>query len=186
MTAPPAELLTERLRLRPYRAADLDAYAEMNADPEVMVFLGNRPMQRAESDGMAGEINACFFERGYGKLAVERRSDGAFLGMCGLSRERWFTDDLEVGWRLLPRYWGQGYATEAGAAWLAHAFEALGQRRIVSVADVPNVRSIAVMERLGMGLVEVAQLDDGDGGTFAAAVHAIDRTQWLARAGRSG
>jgi RimJ/RimL family protein N-acetyltransferase len=108
---------------------------------------------------------------------VERRSDGAFLGTCGLSREPWYPDDLEVGWRLHPEVWGQGYATEAGHAWIGYAFDRLGAERVISVADVPNRRSRAVMERLGMRLDHQAWLTEGED-RFEAVVCVVTRADW--------
>ena len=108
-------LSTPRLRLRTFVTEDLPAYAELNADLEVMKYLG-RPLDRKQSDEMAGEAQRSFAESGIGKIAIERASDGIFLGMCGLSCEEWYPHDLELGWRLDRRYWGQGYASEAASA----------------------------------------------------------------------
>lgn len=165
-------LRTERLILRPFRAEDLPVFAAMNADPEVMKYLGGHALTRAQSDAMAQDITRASEATGYGKLAVERASDGVFLGMCGLSRESWYPDDLEIGWRLARPHWGQGYATEAAWAWMAYGFKQLRLNRIISIADVPNARSIAVMKRLGMTWDHDAELADGEE-TFAATIYAI-------------
>ncbi|MDB5505999.1 MAG: GCN5-related N-acetyltransferase [Devosia sp.] len=175
-----APMVTKRLKLRPFLPSDLAPWAEMNVDPEVMEFLGGF-MPPSHSHGMASEINAALKRDGYGKIAIERLTDGAFLGIAGLSRERWYPDDLEIGWRLARPYWGSGYATEAGTAWLAFAFDVLGVERVISVADVPNLNSIAVMQRLGMQLDHTAELDDEAGGTFPALVYAIRRTEFVKR-----
>lgn len=174
-------LLTPRLRLRRYQPSDLALLAAMNADPEIMQYLG-RPLDRAQSDAMADRINRNLATKAYGMAAVERRADGAFMGMCGFSPEIWYPDDLELGWRLARPYWGQGYATEAGAAWLSFAFEAHGVDRVISIADAPNARSIAVMKRLGFTLDHAAELDD-HGETFSAVIYAISRDTWRAQAG---
>ncbi len=168
-------LRTERLILRPFQAEDLPVYAAMNADPEVMRYLGG-PLKRHDSDAHALGANMSLTANGFGKVAVERAADEAFLGMCGLSVEPWYPDDLEIGWRLGQRYWHQGYATEAARAWLAYAFSALGRERVISVCDVPNVASITVMKRLGMTWDHEAQLSDG-GDEFAAVVYSINREQ---------
>ena len=109
----------------------------------------------------------------YGKVAIERRSDGAFIGSCGLSVEQWYPDDLEIGWRLLREHWRHGYATEAAHAWIGHAFSTLGAARVISVSDVPNQRSIAVMQRLGMKQHELTELEI-DGDKFEAVIYAIN------------
>ena len=139
-----------------YRAIQW-TYAALNSDSEVMKFLGG-PLDREHSDAIARGAQESFAESGVGKIAIERASDGVFLGMCGLSYEEWYPHDLELGWRLDRRYWGQGYASEAASAWLTYAFTTKAQLRIISIADVPNVRSIAVMKRLGMTLDHTAKL----------------------------
>jgi hypothetical protein len=85
-----------------------------------------------------------------GLLAIERREDGVFLGICGLHHQQSFPDDVEVAWRLAREHWGRGYATEAATAWVDHAFRALHLPRVISIADRPCMRSLAVMRRLGM------------------------------------
>lgn len=175
-------LSTNRLFLRPFKERDLALYAEINSDPAVVEFLGNVPLSRAESDEQAVGANHCFATRRFGKIAVERRSDGALLGMCGLSIEPWFPDDLEIGWRLGRQYWGSGYATEAASAWLAYAFESLRAPRVISIADAPNARSIAVMRRIGMSFDHAPRLSD-ESGEFDAVVYSMDAALYQEHAG---
>lgn len=167
---------TERLVLRPFRDADLDQWAALNADPDVTQYLGG-PLSRAESDRIASAVNASYAAEGFGFLAVERWTDGAFLGACGLTREQWYPDDLEIGWRLAREYWGHGYATEAAASWLEYAFDEAGLPRVIAVTDTPNVRSIAVMRRLGMSLDHEAVLEE-DGVPFDATVYSLKAEEW--------
>jgi RimJ/RimL family protein N-acetyltransferase len=176
-------LTTARLVLRTYREDDLAALAELNGDPEVVRFLGGRPMSRADSDAMAARIEANWAANRLGMIAVERRADGAFLGMVGLDEAPWYPGQIEVGWRLPPKHWGHGYATEAGAAWLAEAFAARGLARVIAIADAdpPNVASIAVMRRLAMSFDHEAELDD-HGELFKAVVHVSTAEQWRANA----
>lgn len=169
-------LTTPRLLLRAYRTDDLPRYASLNADPEVAKYLGG-PIARQESDDIADWAQALHSAEGIGLLAVERRADGAFLGMCGLHHLDWYPDDIEIGWRLAHKYWGHGYATEAANAWLTHAFTVLDLPRVISVTDAPNTRSIAVMRRLGMTVDHYATLAE-EGVTFEAVVHAITKQQW--------
>jgi RimJ/RimL family protein N-acetyltransferase len=169
-------LTTPRLLLRAYRVDDLPLYSALNADPEVAKYLGG-PISRDESDDIADWAQALHSAEGIGLLAVERRADNRFLGMCGLHHLDWYPDDIEIGWRLGYRYWGHGYATEAANAWLTHAFSVLNLPRVISVTDEPNKRSIAVMRRLGMTVDHYATLEE-DGHTFDAVVHAITKRQW--------
>jgi len=169
-------LTTPRLLLRAYLNDDLPLYARLNADPEVAEYLGG-PISREESDDIADWAQALHSAEGIGLLAVERRADHKFLGMCGLHHLDWYPDDIEIGWRLARPYWGHGYATEAANAWLTHAFTVLDLPRVISVTDRPNIRSIAVMQRLGMTVDHYATLEE-DGQTFDAVVHAITKAQW--------
>jgi RimJ/RimL family protein N-acetyltransferase len=175
-------LTTERLVLRTWRQDDLPAFAALNEDPAVMEFLGAQPLPREESDAIATYANELWAARRLGLLAMERRDDGAFLGMCGLHvLHEWYPDDVELAFRLARPHWGHGYASEAATAWLAYGFDVLGLDRVISVTDrdPPNARSIAVARRLGMVWDHDAELPE-DGTTFAAVVHSITAEQWRA------
>jgi RimJ/RimL family protein N-acetyltransferase len=174
-------LTTPRLLLRTFRQDDLPHYAALNADLEVVRYLGGEPLSRAESDQLAVWAQERHAREGTGLLAVERRADGAFLGMCGLHcLYDWYPDDIEIGWRFARAHWGQGYASEAAAAWLEHGFATLGLPRIISVTDPPNVRSVAVMHRMGMLVDHYAELEYA-GSRFDAVVHDITTAEWHAR-----
>lgn len=172
-------LSTPRLRLRTFRRGDLPHYAALNADPEVMRYLGGEPLSRQHSDEIAAWANELHADEGIGLLAIERREDGAFLGMCGLHHQESYPDEVEVGWRLAREYWGNGYATEAATAWLDHAFGPLDLPRVISIADPPNARSLAVMRRLGMTFDHEAEIQE-EGIAFQAVVYAITAGQWRA------
>ncbi len=173
-------LTTPRLRLRTFRRENLPLYAAMNRHPEVVRYLGG-PLTAEQSDAMAEYAQQYYARDGLGLLAVERLTDGAFLGMCGLHRLRFYPDDVEVAWRFAAAYWGHGYATEAATAWLTHGFSTVGLQRIISMTDPPNVRSLAVMHRLGMLFDHQAEVEE-DGERFQAVVHAITAEQWRSRA----
>jgi RimJ/RimL family protein N-acetyltransferase len=156
-----AELRTDRLLLRRWRAEDREPFAALNADPEVMRHFPAL-LDRAQSDALAARAEAQITEKGWGLWAVEvaEAGDGApsalsapFAGFIGLSVpsfEAHFTPAVEVGWRLARRFWGRGYATEGARAALAFAFDALRLTEVVSFTAVGNERSRRVMERLGM------------------------------------
>ena len=145
-------LTTERLILRNWRPADLDHLAAMNADDEVMRYFPDR-LDREQSAAMMTRVTANMERHGFGFWVMERLDDQVFLGFAGLFRPAFhahFTPCVEVGWRLARPFWGRGYATEAGRACLAFAFDQLGIEEIVSMAVVDNWPSRQVMERLGM------------------------------------
>ncbi len=171
---------TPRLILRTFRQDDLPAYAALNAHPEVVRWLGGEPLTREHSDSIAEWAQELYAEEGIGLLAVERAEDGVFLGMCGLHHLASFPDDVEIGWRLAYEHWGQGYATEAATGWLDLAFGPLGLDRVISTTDPPNVRSLAVMRRLGMTFDREAQIED-EGNLFDAVVYEITAERWRLR-----
>ena len=111
------------------------------------------PQSREASDASIDAWQAQFAERGWSNWAVEVLSSSMFIGFVGLSVPRRvlpFSPCVEVGWRLARPYWGQGYATEGARAALRVGFERLDLAEIVSFTSVRNLRSRAVMERIGM------------------------------------
>jgi RimJ/RimL family protein N-acetyltransferase len=143
---------TERLRLRPFEASDLAPFAALNVHPQVVETLGSTPTQ-AESDAMVERYGAELAREGWGFWAVEVMGGPPFIGLVGLHRVQPTlpcAPAVEAGWRLHPDHWGHGYATEAAAAALRHGFTAGGLTEIVAFTAVVNVRSQAVMARLGM------------------------------------
>lgn len=173
-------LTTERLTLRTFRRGDLDAYFELNSHPDVYRWLGGEPLPRAWSDEIAEWANECVETQGYGLVAVERTADGTFLGMTGLHHQESFPDDVEVAWRLHPDHWGHGYATEAARAWVDHGFSACSLPRVISTTDHDNLRSQAVMRRIGLAYErDVVVVDMGS--TFDAVLWSLDRADWAAR-----
>jgi RimJ/RimL family protein N-acetyltransferase len=159
------DVLTERLRLRTWTDADRPAFAAMNADPVVMEHLPT-VLDRAGSDALMDWFRTVWAERGVGLWAVERRADGLLLGWAGLNPMPAGTPgagEWEVGWRLARHAWGHGYATEAGTEGVRVA-RGLGVPRVWSMTVPGNVRSIAVMRRLGLvehGTFEHARFPPG-------------------------
>ncbi|HEX7082784.1 MAG TPA: GNAT family N-acetyltransferase [Gaiellaceae bacterium] len=144
---------TDRLRLRPFRPDDVDEVTRWVADPAFTRHLGGAWSRRrvVEMLERAGRHHA---EHGYGPLAVEDRATGALVGRSGLAFHSAWPADPELGWWIAPERQGGGLATEAGAACLRHAFEALGLPRVVSIALEANAASRRVMEKLGFRLHE--------------------------------
>jgi RimJ/RimL family protein N-acetyltransferase len=147
MTIP--TLRTARLRLRPLREDDLDAYAAMCADEEVMRYIGSGG---AVGRDVAWRHLAMFLGSwalvGHGMWAIERRRDGALIGRAGfLDPEGW--PGCELAWLLARDAWGQGYAFEAAQAALAYGRREQGLRDVISLIRPDNARSIALAERLG-------------------------------------
>jgi ribosomal-protein-alanine N-acetyltransferase len=149
------ELESARLRLRQWREGDLDAYARICADPEVMRYMGSGPLTRAETERRVKGIVRSWEERGFGLWAVEYKETGTFIGRIGLLyHEDWSEDEhkTEVGWLLDRSCWGKGLATEGATASVRYGFEGLGLERIISIALPQNVASRRVMEKTGLTL----------------------------------
>ena len=150
-----SELETDRLLLRQFREADLDAYAAMTADPDVMHFFPST-LTRAQAWREIAMWLGHWSLRGYGMWAVERKHDATFVGRVGLHYpEGW--PDVEAGWMLSRAHWGNGYAIEAARASVAFAFDALGRDSVVSLIAEGNERSVRVALALGASLEGVAQ-----------------------------
>ena len=155
------ELRTDRLALRRWRGSDLEPWAAMNADPEVREHLGDR-LAREQSDASVARFQAEFDQRGFGWWAVEVLATGEFIGFAGLDQvdEGLPFEGVEIGWRLARSAWGHGYATEAALAVLAYGFDALELHEILAVTTATNLRSQAVMARIGMTRDPEGDFDD--------------------------
>lgn len=150
---------TARLLMRRWRESDREPFAELNGDPQTLVYFPDT-LTRQASDAMIDQIEASFDARGYGPWALEVKSTGRFIGFTGLSP---MPDDIpgaggvEIGWRLARAAWHHGYATEAARAAMTVAFGVLGLTELWSTTAVLNEPSQAVMRRIGM--TEVARYD---------------------------
>ena len=143
-------LQTERLLLRAFSDADLDAYAAMCADAEVMRYLSvtGALLSREDAWRQMALFAGHWALRGFGMWAVEERESGRFIGRVGLHQpEGW--PDRELGWSLARPAWGRGYATEAARAAADYAFRTLRWAHLIHLILPGNDRSIRVAERLG-------------------------------------
>ena len=145
-------LQSPRLLLRPWRPEDLEPFAAMNADPEVMRYFP-APLTLEESRARMEGSRAYFDRHGWGCWVAERKGGAPFIGFIALGEPRFqapFTPCIEIGWRLVRDQWGQGLATEGARAVLGCAFGTLGLAEVVSFTTVANQPSRRVMEKLGM------------------------------------
>ena len=173
-------LETARLELRLFRQDDLEPFLAMNADPEVMRYIGDgTPHVRARATATFEKMRWHWAEHGFGRWAIERASDGAFLGFCGVGFPTFIPEAAtrpEIGWRLPREFWGQGYATEAAIAARDQFFRSFSYAEMISLARPDNVASHRVMRKLGMRRV-------GDLATAVRGVlvvHQLDRADWRA------
>ena len=171
-----AEITTERLIMRGWREADLAPWAAMNADPEVRRHVG--PLLTFEQAAAWVMNYQDDLDRyGFGFWAVEIRASGEFIGFTGLNTMDEGTpfSGVELGWRLARSAWGRGYATEAGLAALRYGFDAVGLPEVVAVTMARNVRSQAVMRRIGMTTDPAEDFDDPDVGEGPLRRHVVYR-----------
>jgi RimJ/RimL family protein N-acetyltransferase len=149
-------LLTERLRLRPWRDDDAAALAAINAHPEVGRYLHN-PLDDGTGVTFLRRLRSHWERHGWGHFAIEERepADGAprLVGFAGVGYPTFMkqlADRPEIGWRLDHAVWGRGYATEAALAARADAYERIGLDELISIIHPGNERSRRVAQRLGM------------------------------------
>jgi RimJ/RimL family protein N-acetyltransferase len=151
---------TERLILRRWRFEDVEPFHAMGQDAEVMRYLGP-PMNVTSCEATVERMNAMADATGDCFWALERRTDGAFIGFCGIKPGPAGTpiEGLpEIGWRLARSAWGSGLAREAAAACLTRAWQR-GVDRVHAITVPANERSWGLMIRLGMTRVEGGDFD---------------------------
>lgn len=143
-------ITTERLTLRKFSEGDLEDFAALMADPEVMRFSLKGPLSKDQAtEYLKTRILAHYEKYGFGLWAVI--FEGHLIGLAGLIMQTIDgQEEVEVAYRLHPRYWGKGLATEAAVAICKYAFETLAVERLISIIDPQNHRSRKVAERMGM------------------------------------
>ncbi|HXW51314.1 MAG TPA: GNAT family N-acetyltransferase [Candidatus Acidoferrales bacterium] len=149
-THPEPEIETPRLLLRRWTYADRDAFARMTQDPDVMRYMHDSvPLSDREVDAALASTIERYEQLGFGDWALVERETNEILGESGLGKLEGRTD-IEIGWMLLPRHWGKGYAFEAASAVKEHARSVIGLRHLVALTRPDNARSIDLAGRLGL------------------------------------
>jgi RimJ/RimL family protein N-acetyltransferase len=174
-------LETERLILRADRPQDFDAFAGFMADAEFTRFINleGGPVSRNDAWRTLAFGIGHWVLRGYGFWAVERKSDGVYLGRVGMyCPEGW--PGLEVGWIVGRPYWGNGYATEAGRAAMDYAFLTQPVDRIISTINPANAASQRVAKKLGETQGERRELPIR-GKILVVDIWSIGRDEWRRR-----
>ena len=168
------QLETERLLLRMWREDDFEAYAEMCADPEVMRFLGGKPLSRLDAWRNMAMMVGHWHLRGYGHWVVEEKASGKFIGRIGfLNGEGW--PGFELGWTLARHAQSKGYAIEGARRALEYAFTEMDRDHVISLINPLNAASIRVAERLGEKVEGRTDLFDAE-----VLIYGIDREAWRA------
>ncbi|WP_134203998.1 GNAT family N-acetyltransferase [Pedobacter suwonensis] len=155
---------TERLILRELMPADAEGMFELNSDPDVHRYLGNKPVTSIEQSIAEIEfIRKQYVENGIGRWAVIEKTSGNFLGWSGLKLITETTNNhinyYDLGYRFSKRFWGKGYATETAMAVIDYGFTELKLNEIIGIADINNLGSIHVLEKVGLRRVSVFDYD---------------------------
>jgi RimJ/RimL family protein N-acetyltransferase len=157
------KLQTERLTIRPLTPDDARFILELVNEPPWLAYIGNKgvlTLEDADAYIRKGPMRM-YADRGFGLCIVER-NDGTPIGMCGLIKRDTLAD-VDLGFALLQRFWGAGYALEAATATVAFARDALGLRRIVAITTRDNRRSSQLLRKLGFAFEDLVRPDaDGD------------------------
>lgn len=166
---------TARLTLRRPCLEDAEAFAAINADPEVIAFITTAgPLFRGESDLLLRQMLDHWDDHGFGLWMADLRETGELVGFVGLDHPSLpaVAEEVEVGWRLARAHWGQGYAREGGAEAVRHAFEDRDLARLVCIIDRDNARSLSVARKLGFSFWQDM---DHPRWPRGVQVHALDR-----------
>lgn len=140
---------TDRIEHRAFTLDDCEAFYRLNSHPEVMRFTGEPPLSSIE-EALQAITNYPDFETvGYGRWACVLKDTGTVIGFCGLKYLPEL-DEVDVGFRFFPEYWGQGIATETSRACIEFGFDVLKLDRILGLVLSENTASIRVLEKTGM------------------------------------
>lgn len=151
---------TERLILRELRTSDLNGMFELDSDPEVHKYLGNKPVKTIEeSRKILDNIINKYSELGIGRWATIEKSSGKFIGWSGLRLNTEYTMNgfekyYDVGYRLIKQFWGNGYATESGKAAIEYAFNIMKLPELYAITEIGNEASHNTLLKMGLNYVE--------------------------------
>ncbi|MFK7783398.1 GNAT family N-acetyltransferase [Psychroserpens sp.] len=143
---------SERLGFRNWNKTDLSEFANINSDLEVMEYFP-KPLTKKETSDFIDRLQKHYDTHGYNYFATEILETGELIGFIGLAYQEYqtkFTPATDIGWRLKPSSWGNGYATEGAKRCLKFAFEDLNIKHIISVFTEKNTKSENIMKKIGM------------------------------------
>lgn len=145
---------TKRLFLRPITADDAQDFFELDSNPKVHLFLGNKPVKKIEeSEAMIANILEQYETNGLGRLAIIEKSTNEFMGWAGLKYEENLRKEFnyyDLGYRLKEQFWGKGFATEAAFASLEYGFKDLKLKEIGAAAGFNHIASNTILKKIGL------------------------------------
>jgi len=142
---------TERLILRQFQESDVDDVFEFSSNSEVLTYTGDKPLKEKSQalDIIRNIWFSDYAKYGFGRWAVIHKADNKLFGFAGLKYLP-EVDEVDIGYRFLPKYWGQGLATEASIEILKYGFDVLKLKKIIGVAMPENIASCKVLEKIGL------------------------------------
>jgi len=171
-------LETERFILRDIEFTDIKGIYELDSDPEVHKYLGNKPIKTLEeAENSIQYIRKQYEENGLGRWAIIDKQTNDFVGWTGLKYEQNLRPNLpyyDLGYRLKRNYWGKGIATETAIASLKYGFTKLALTQICAAADVDNVASNRILTKVGLSFVETFLYEE-----IPVNWYKITNTEWL-------
>lgn len=155
---------TERLIIREIVATDIDAMLELHSDPEVHIYLGNKTITSPEKIVEAiNFIKQQYIDFGVGRWAMIDKKTNEFIGWTGLEYVTKETNNhknfYDLGYRLMKRFWGQGFATESAFASVDYAFDKLNATEVYAMADMGNEGSNKILKKVGLKFIEIFDLE---------------------------
>jgi len=175
MKAPDGLLHTHHLTLRELTLADGPALSTILADPEVMRYSVRGVMTAHATDEFIQWCMESYADSGFGPWAIVDKASGELAGFCGLNQERVDgADEIELGYRLAPQFWGRGLATEAVRATLEHGFGVLGLASVIAIVQPGNAASVRVIQKAGFSRFVHSQYH-----RLAVRIYRMTREQWL-------
>jgi ribosomal-protein-alanine N-acetyltransferase len=151
---------TPRLLLRQFTEVDAPLLLALNSDPEIVKYVHELPLQTEEqAKKILVDIILPQYKNNLGRWAIHIKENMEFIGWCGL-KYRPESDEIDLGYRLMKKTWGRGYATEAAQHTLDHGFKILNLKLITARAHIENAASINVLEKLGMDFIGEGIVDN--------------------------
>ena len=160
---------TPRLLLRQFTETDAPLILSLNSDPEIVKYLHEPTLKTVEqAEKVLQDIILPQYKNNLGRWAIHTKDNMDFIGWCGL-KYRPELDEIDLGYRLMQKAWGKGFATEAAQHSLGFGFKTLDLKLITGRAHIENIASIKVLEKIGMDFIAEGIVDDCPVKTYTKA-----------------
>lgn len=171
-------LETDRFLLREIVEADAQDMFELDSDPLVHKYLGNKPITHiSQAEEIVQYVRNQYKENGIGRWAIMDKVTQDFIGWTGLKYEDYVRKDFDyydIGYRLKKKYWGKGIATETALASMEYGFKQLNLEEIFGGAHIDNIASNVILKKIGLQFIEVFDYEDMPHNWYG-----VKREKWL-------